>query len=131
MGLAERFERVLVVESHGRATRDLAANLGAAGVDNVDVVTGLAERKLDSPRLRDFAPDAVVLDPPRRGLERAVADRVASLRAPRIVYVSCDPATHARDCARLASAGYRLTQLRAFDLFPQTPHVESIAVLEL
>ena len=130
VGLAERFEQVLVVESHGRAARDLAANLAAAGRDNVEVVTGLAERKLDSPRLRDFAPELVVLDPPRKGLDRTAADRIADLGAPRIVYVSCDPATHARDCGRLAERGYRLTSLRAFDLFPQTPHVEAIAVLE-
>ena len=130
VGLAERFEQVLVVESHGRATRDLASNLGAAGRDNVEVVTGMAERKLDSRRLCDFAPELVLLDPPRKGLDRVASDRIADLGAARIVYVSCDPATHARDCGRLAKRGYRLTSLRAFDLFPQTPHVEAIAVLE-
>ena len=130
MGLAGRFERVLVVEAQGRATRDLAANLAAAGHANVEVVTGLAERKLEAPALADFAPDVVLLDPPRKGLDRVAADRIAMLGAPRIVYVACDPATQARDVARIAGHGYRLTQLRAFDLFPQTPHVESIALLE-
>ena len=129
-GLAERFGRVLVVESQGRATRDLAANLAAAGHTNVEVVTGLAERKLEAPALAGFAPDVVVLDPPRKGIDRVAADRIAMLGAPRIVYVACDPATQARDAARMASHGYRLAQLRAFDLFPQTPHVESIALLE-
>jgi 23S rRNA (uracil1939-C5)-methyltransferase len=131
VGLARRFEQVLVVESHGRATRDLAANLAAAGHDNVEVVTGLAERKLESPRLVAFEPDAIVLDPPRKGLDRSSAERIAALRAPRLVYVSCDPGTHARDCARLLGEGYRLASLEAFDLFPQTPHTEAIAVLEL
>ncbi len=130
VGLARRFEQVLVVESHGRATRDLAANLAAAGQDNVEVVTGLAERKLASPRLSAFEPEVIVLDPPRKGLERQAVERITALHAPRIVYVSCDPATHARDCARLLTAGYHLTSLHAFDLFPQTPHTEALATLE-
>ena len=130
LGLAERFRRVLVVESQGRATQDLARNLEAAGHENVEIVTGLAERKLESPALAEFAPDVIVLDPPRKGLEGAAADRIASLGAARIVYVACDPATQARDVARIVRQGYRLTDLRAFDFFPQTPHVESIALLE-
>lgn len=131
IGLACHFGQVLVVESHGRATRDLAANLAAAGHDNVEVVTGLAERKLESPKLALFEPEVIVLDPPRKGLDRGSAERIAALRARRLVYVSCDPGTHARDCARLQSGGYQLTALRAFDLFPQTPHTEALAVLEL
>jgi len=131
LGLAARFERVLVVEAQGRATRDLACNLAQNGLRNVEVVTGVAERQLAGPRLAGYAPDVVVLDPPRKGLGRVSVERLASFAAPRIVYVSCDPATHARDVSRLAVAGgYALRHLQAFDLFPQTPHVEAIAVLE-
>ena len=57
-------------------------------------------------------------------------DRLVRLQAPRIVYVSCDPPTLARDARRLLDAGYRLDSLRAFDLFPNTPHVESLAVFD-
>jgi tRNA/tmRNA/rRNA uracil-C5-methylase (TrmA/RlmC/RlmD family) len=70
-----------------------------------------------------------VLDPPRTGLPAGVAPRLAALGAARIVYLSCDPATLSRDLAALAGHGYRLASLGGFDLFPQTPHVEALAVL--
>jgi 23S rRNA (uracil1939-C5)-methyltransferase len=79
---------------------------------------------------RKTAPATVVVDPPRTGMSREAGERLARLRAPRIVYVSCDPPTLARDARRLLDAGYRLTSLRAFDLFPNTPHVESLAVFD-
>jgi tRNA/tmRNA/rRNA uracil-C5-methylase (TrmA/RlmC/RlmD family) len=67
-----------------------------------------------------------VLDPPRTG--SAAIEGLAAWRAPLLVYVSCDPPTLARDAARLAARGYELTSLDAFDMFPNTPHVEAVAV---
>jgi 23S rRNA (uracil1939-C5)-methyltransferase len=83
--------------------------------------------------LRGIAPggaDVVVLDPPRTGAADAVA-RIAALRAPRVVYVSCDPATLARDVRAFVGAGYGLARVQPVDLFPQTYHVESVAELRL
>jgi 23S rRNA (uracil1939-C5)-methyltransferase len=77
---------------------------------------------------RKKTPATVIVDPPRTGLSKEACERLARLAAPRIVYVSCDPPTLARDARRLLDAGYRLRSLRAFDLFPNTPHVESLAV---
>jgi 23S rRNA (uracil1939-C5)-methyltransferase len=77
----------------------------------------------------DPRPDVIVLDPPRAGLSPAALRGVSSLRSPRLVYVSCDPPTLARDTAHFIAAGYRLERLDAFDLFPNTPHVEVVAVL--
>jgi 23S rRNA (uracil1939-C5)-methyltransferase len=74
-------------------------------------------------------PHAVVLNPPRTGLHWDVTLRLTAAPVARIAYVSCDPATLARDLSRLA-ATYRLAAVRAFDLFPQTAHVETVAVLE-
>jgi 23S rRNA (uracil1939-C5)-methyltransferase len=74
--------------------------------------------------------DVVVLDPPRHGCSRGVLDLLASMRAKRLIYVSCDPSTLARDLSALANAGYRCTSLRPIDLFPQTFHLESVALLE-
>lgn len=130
LGLARRFERVLVVEAQGRAVRDLEYNLAQARLDNVEVHTGLAEQKLESARLADFRPELLLLDPPRRGLHRNAPARISALAPARIVYLACNPATQARDVRRLCEAGYSLASLEAFDLFPQTPHVESLAVLE-
>jgi len=80
---------------------------------------------------RRGAPETVIVDPPRTGMSKDAMDRLARLRAPRIVYVSCDPPTLARDARRLLDSGYRLISLRAFDLFPNTPHVESVAIFSL
>jgi 23S rRNA (uracil1939-C5)-methyltransferase len=78
----------------------------------------------------EVEPQVVVVDPPRAGLEKAVVDGILRL-APRLVaYVSCDPATLARDAARLISGGYRLREVTPFDLFPQTYHIESISLFE-
>jgi 23S rRNA (uracil1939-C5)-methyltransferase len=74
-------------------------------------------------------PATLILDPPRTGMSKDAAEAVVRLRPPRIVYVSCDPPTLARDARRLLDAGYRLESIRAFDLFPNTPHVETLAVL--
>ncbi len=80
----------------------------------------------------DFArldPDRVVVDPPRSGLGEAVAERIANFEPERIVYLSCDPATLARDLSVFDHCGYRLMAAECFDLFPQTPHVEMLAVV--
>ena len=74
------------------------------------------------------APATLIVDPPRTGLSKDATEAIVRLRAPRVVYVSCDPPTLARDARRLLDAGYRLESLRAFDLFPNTPHVEALAV---
>ncbi|MFB3153877.1 MAG: hypothetical protein ACE10I_05325, partial [Candidatus Acidiferrales bacterium] len=73
--------------------------------------------------------DVAVLDPSRTGLERGVAEALAELAPPRLVYLSCDPATLARDLARLAPH-YRVSQIELLDLFPQTFHIEALARLE-
>ena len=75
-------------------------------------------------------PAAVIVDPPRTGMSREALTMLAALRASRIVYVSCDPPTLARDARKLLDAGYALSSLEAFDLFPNTPHVECVAVFD-
>ena len=78
----------------------------------------------------DAKPDVVLVDPPRAGLERRALDGIAALNPQTIAYVSCDPATLARDIARLIANGYRLVEVTPFDLFPQTYHIESISILQ-
>jgi 23S rRNA (uracil1939-C5)-methyltransferase len=127
--LAERFGEVLAVESSPPAVRDLRRNVEANGAANVAIECAPLERLLAEDGLRAFAPEVVVVDPPRTGLGAKVAEGIAALGAGRVVYVSCAPPTLARDLAVLTAAGLRLDAVRGFDLFPQTPHVEAIAVL--
>jgi 23S rRNA (uracil1939-C5)-methyltransferase len=126
LSLARRFERLTAVESDPAAAADLRHNLARAGCANVQVVAGRLERVVSSLP----AADVLVLDPPRGGLAPDVAPRLAALAAQRIVYLSCDPATLARDCGLFQQAGFVLRAVSAFDLFPHTPHVEALAVLE-
>jgi 23S rRNA (uracil1939-C5)-methyltransferase len=116
---------ITAVEGDPSGGGDLRRNAAPFG-SVVRVVLGSVERHLE--RGGDRA-ETVILDPPRTGISRGAIARVAALRSPRLVYVSCDPATMARDVRRLVDAGYRLDGLRAFDLFPNTPHVECLGVL--
>jgi 23S rRNA (uracil1939-C5)-methyltransferase len=129
--LARRFTRVLAVESHPGSVADLEDNLRTAGLPDVEILARPVERAFADDAFAAFRPEVVVLDPPRAGLEPEARDGLPRLAAPRVVYVSCDPATLARDVGVLADGGYALVSLEGFDLFPQTAHVEALAVLEL
>jgi tRNA/tmRNA/rRNA uracil-C5-methylase (TrmA/RlmC/RlmD family) len=118
--------RVVAVEGDRTACAHAMENLRA--FRHARVEPGSVERVLATAYDEPF--DLVVLDPPREGARRAVVEQVAD-RAPRAVaYVACDPAALARDVRSFAELGYRLTALRAFDLFPMTSHVECVALLE-
>jgi tRNA/tmRNA/rRNA uracil-C5-methylase (TrmA/RlmC/RlmD family) len=116
---------VFGLESEAAAVRDARANL--RDLPQAQVERGRVEEALD--RFQIERADLVVVDPPRSGLGRDVVERVAGLEAERVVYVSCDPATLARDLAWFGELGYPLTDLRAFDCFPMTHHVECVALL--
>ena len=120
VGLAERFARVIAIE-RGVAARQAQQNT------QIRVIRAAAEDW--TPReLAQLAPELVLLNPPREGCHRSVLDAVCESSAERVVYVSCDPATLARDLARCASE-LRLTRLIVMDSLPQTHHVEVVSVL--
>jgi 23S rRNA (uracil1939-C5)-methyltransferase len=117
---------ITAVEGDKASSSDLREN--AAGYrDAITVVVGRVEDFIL--RVRDRA-KTIVVDPPRTGISREAMDATVAHGADRIIYVSCDPPTMARDARRLLDAGYRLTSLRGFDLFPNTPHVESVGVFD-
>jgi 23S rRNA (uracil1939-C5)-methyltransferase len=130
LGLARHFARVAAVESDAAAVADLSRNCAVAGLRHVRVIEAPAEEVLAAFRTHRLAPDVVVLDPPRGGIGTRASERLARLPVQRIVHVSCDPATLARDLRVLTRARWSLLRVIGFDLFPQTPHVEAIAVLE-
>jgi 23S rRNA (uracil1939-C5)-methyltransferase len=120
-----RGARVTAVEGDRLAAADLAANAAASRAD-VTTVHQPVEDFLNRFGRREV--ETIVIDPPRTGMSRTALDGAINVRAPRIVYVSCDVATLARDSRRLVDAGYALERVDAFDLFPNTPHVETVAV---
>ena len=122
--LAERADFVYAVESAASSVRDLRRNM--EGIEGeIEVIGGDSAREL--PTLGDL--DALVVDPPRAGLGKGVPESIAASRAKRVAYVSCDPATWARDIARFAQVGYELVRATPVDLFPQTYHIETVSIL--
>lgn len=116
--------RIDLVEGSKSATGDALRNF--TNFSNVGVHTGDVEKIL--PRFSKA--DVIVLDPPREGAGKSVVASMVSLKPRAIVYVACDPAALARDTAYLESSGYVLSQIRAFDLFPMTQHIESVALFQ-
>jgi tRNA/tmRNA/rRNA uracil-C5-methylase (TrmA/RlmC/RlmD family) len=116
--------RVDLVEGSKSATGDALRNF--AEQTNVGVHTGDVEKIL--PRFSKA--DVIILDPPREGAGKNVVESMVSLKPRAIVYVACDPAALARDSAYLESLGYQLAEIRAFDLFPMTQHIESVALFK-
>jgi len=127
--IAEDCKRVIGVEQVAPAIEDAKANAAANRVKNTEFICGNVEDVL--PRLfsRDGGVDAIVLDPPRKGCEEAALEAIAKSTAKRVVYVSCNPATLARDCKYLAEHGFTLSAVRPVDMFPQTCHVESVVLM--
>ena len=123
---AEVTNKLIGIEFSHSACMDYAENLDE--YDHIELYEGSADTIL--PRL-EITPDVVIVDPPRAGIGRSTIDALVKLKPKRIIYVSCDPATLARDASRLVKGGYRLTQLTPFDLFPQTFHIESVSIFDL
>ena len=127
--LAPHAKTVIGVEIVPEAVENARQNAARNGMDNVEFLcadAGQAARQLAA---RGVAPDVLVVDPPRKGLDEQARDAILKMRPPRVVYVSCDPATLARDLRELTGAGYAMEKAQAFDLFPRTGHVETVVLL--
>ncbi|MEP7272411.1 MAG: class I SAM-dependent RNA methyltransferase [Acidobacteriota bacterium] len=129
--LSRRFEQVHAIEGNRSAANHGLDNLKANGLTNVRYEAISVEAWLKYKACAMAQPDFVLLDPPRAGAGHKVIERIAALCAPAISYVSCDPATLARDLRMLIDRGYRLRSIVALDMFPQTFHLEAVARLEL
>ncbi|MDR2565531.1 MAG: RNA methyltransferase [Bifidobacteriaceae bacterium] len=127
--LAAAGARVGAVEGSRRAVKDLRGNIRRAGLELERAEANSVGNALRAGLAPD-QPAAVLLDPPRAGAGRAVMESVAAAGPARVLYLACEPAALARDLAVLSGRGYRLADLRAFDLFPGTHHVEVMALAE-
>lgn len=125
--LAPRFEQIVAVESGSASVRDLRRNL--RGKQHRIVASSVLDFLRRARSASENPPDFVIVDPPRAGLGKEITNLLAAARPTRITYVSCDPATLARDLKSLLDSGYHLSHVRMVDLFPQTFHLESIAML--
>lgn len=130
LALASHAKRVLGAEIVPEAIDDARENAARSGVENAEFFCGDASdvaKKLAQENLR---PDVITVDPPRKGLAEDVVESIARMQPERVVYVSCDSATMARDVKRFATLGYRAVRACAVDLFPRADHVEAVALLK-
>lgn len=129
LALASHAKRVLGAEIVPEAIDDARENAARNGVGNAEFFCGDASdvaKKLAQENLR---PDVITVDPPRKGLAEDVVESIARMQPERVVYVSCDSATMARDVKRFAALGYRAVRACAVDLFPRADHVETVVLL--
>lgn len=130
LSMASNAGQVIGVESVAPAVEDARRNAERNGIDNARFLCADAAQAAAQLCREGIRPDVVVLDPPRKGCDEALIDAVARMDPPRVVYVSCDPATLARDLARFAGRGWETRRVTPVDLFPRTAHVECVALLE-
>jgi 23S rRNA (uracil-5-)-methyltransferase RumA len=129
LSAAARFEKCIGVETSASAVEAARRNAAANGIANAEFVAGSAESIFASVRFQG-AQTAMIVDPPRKGCSAAFLMQLLRFAPRRIVYVSCGPDTQARDLRILIDAGYTITRVTPFDLFPHTRHIESVATLE-
>ena len=127
--LARRAGKVYGVESVPEAVEDARRNAALNGIANASFEVGLAEEVIPRWREAGIAADVIVVDPPRKGCDAQLLDTIVRMRPKRVVYVSCNPATLARDLAVLEAGGFRTVEVQPVDMFPHTGHVECVVLL--
>lgn len=127
--ISESCEKVIAIEEIQPAVVDGRLNAKANGMNNIEFRLGRVEDVMPALVYEGFEADVVIVDPPRKGVDAQVLAQIISLASDRIIYVSCNPATLARDLRILEDGGYAVQSVQPVDMFPQTFHVESVTVL--
>jgi 23S rRNA (uracil1939-C5)-methyltransferase len=122
--LARRAKRVYGVEIVPEAVADARRNAELNGIANAEFAVGKAEEVIPAWKRDGISADVIVVDPPRKGCDAALLDTIIAMRPRRVVYVSCNPATLARDLRILEDGGFRTVEAQPVDMFPHTTHVE-------
>ncbi|MGN6202935.1 MAG: class I SAM-dependent RNA methyltransferase, partial [Solirubrobacterales bacterium] len=128
--MAGQASEVWGLEIVPEAIEDAERNARINGVENAHFFAGNARTSVRPLVEKAGKPDVVVVDPPRAGLSQKIVRRVLECEAEKIVYVSCNPTTMSPNAAQLTEAGYKLARVRPVDMFPQTPHIECVALFE-
>ncbi|MEA3423544.1 MAG: 23S rRNA (uracil(1939)-C(5))-methyltransferase RlmD [Bacillota bacterium] len=127
--LAKNAKKVYGIESVGSAIDDAVENTKLNDIDNVEYISGKAEKEIDQLLGMRIIPDVIVVDPPRKGLDTKLIDKIIDVKPDKLIYISCKPSTLARDIRILTQNGYTLEKVQPVDMFPHTMHVETIVAL--
>ena len=129
LAIAKHAGKVIGIECVPEAIEDAKKNAESNGISNADFLCGLAEDVLPDLVKKGMRPDAIVIDPPRKGCEEQVLSAIAESGVNRVVYVSCNPATLARDAKILSTYGFTIRYVQPVDMFPHTQHVETVVLM--
>lgn len=129
LSMAHRVKTLIGVEIVAPAVEDAKRNAAENGIENARFICADAADAAKQLEKEGIRPTAVIVDPPRKGCDKALIETVARMSPDRVVYVSCDPATLARDCAVFADCGYQTTDVTPVDMFPRTSHCECVVRL--
>ena len=129
LAIAKHVGKVIGVECVPEAIEDANKNAAENGIQNANFICGLAEDVLPNLVQNGMRPDAIVIDPPRKGCEEPVLSAIAESGVKRVVYVSCNPATLARDAKILSTFGFTIRYVQPVDMFPHTQHVETVVLM--
>ncbi len=130
LSMADEADRVIGAEIIPQAVENARENAINNGHQNAEFICADAGQAAAELQAKGLRPDVIILDPPRKGCDEATLDACCKMSPQRIVMISCNPATAARDCRWLSEHGYSVEKLRAFDLFPRTSHVEAVVLLQ-
>ncbi len=129
LSMAKECKKLIGVEIIPEAIENAKINAKRNGIDNARFICGDAEKAAAKLKKEGITPDVIVVDPPRKGLTEKLIDTIVEMSPKRVVYVSCDPATLARDLKQFEDLQYSVKEITPVDLFPRTAHVESVALL--
>ena len=129
MIMSKKAKKVYAIEIVKSASEDGEKTTKENGIENIEFINGAVEKGLVNLINANKKIDTIIFDPPRKGLEASIIDKVAELNLKEVVYISCNPSTFARDIKLFSEKGYSLKKLQAVDMFPQTSHIEVITLL--
>ena len=129
LSMANKVKKIIGIEIIPEAIEDAKENAKRNNIENCEFYCGDAKDAMKILKEQNIEPDAVILDPPRKGCDREVLEYVAQMNPKKIVYVSCDVSTQARDCAILKELGYETKEVTPVDMFPRTSHTETVVLL--
>ena len=130
MIMAKKAKKVYAIEIVKSASEDGEKTAKENGIENIEFINGPVEKELVNLINANKRIDTIIFDPPRKGLEASIIDKVAELNLKEVVYISCNPSTFARDVKLFSEKGYVLKKLQAVDMFPQTSHIECVGLIE-